>query len=143
MARRMWRGSERLVSKQQKKARFRKRALQQSCELLLLRPRILRTHSVDAVVDDELAVVLGGVFNQGVGQFGPASFGWKTGLEFDVHALVALRFDQIGAILHALFHERDNLGLRLVVVGLWIVAEPGLLAVRRVSEVVHGRRRVE
>src|SRR5216684_2315761 len=75
--------------------------------------------------------MLTGVFNQSVGQFGDASFGWKTGLEFNVHALVTLRFDQIGAILHALFHERDNLGLRLVIVGLGIVAEPGLLLRRR------------
>src|SRR5277367_116022 len=100
--------------------------------------------AVDAVIDDELAVVFAGVFDEAVGEVGDVHllFGVRLGEDF-AHALVAFGFDDGGAVFHALFNESDDVGLGFQVVALGIVRITGLLALRGIGEVIHGRGDVQ
>src|SRR5271170_3721767 len=100
--------------------------------------------AVDAVIDDELAVVFAGVFDEAVGEVGDVHLLFGVGLGEDfTHALVAFRFDDGGAVFHAPFHEGDDVGLGFQVVALGIVRIARLLALRGIGEVIHGRRDVQ
>src|SRR5579859_3930419 len=112
--------------------------------LLLLRPRLRRHHPVCPVIHHQVAVVLSGVLNQSVRQVTHSVEPWAAGVHGFVHSLVAFGLDHLGAVLHALLHIRDQVGLTIdfQVRGFGIIRIARLLVLRRVSEVVHGRRDV-
>ena len=81
---------------------------------LLLWARFGRHHPVDPVIDDQLAVVFARVLDQAVGQIGqPVLPGGSRILDDTRHSRVALGFNQVGAVFHALSHKRYHLGLSL------------------------------
>src|SRR5271168_5391107 len=100
--------------------------------------------AVDAVIDDELAVVFAGMLDEAVGEVGDVQLLFGVGLGEDfAHALVAFGFDDGGAVFDGLFHEGDNVGLGFQVVALGVVGIARLLALRGIGEVVHGRGDVQ
>src|SRR5215468_7784710 len=96
--------------------------------VLLLWPRFGRNETVRSVINHELAVMLAGMLDQSVGKIVEAGLRWTTSSNLRIHTLVALGFNQVGAVLHALFDERNHLGSCLVVIRLGIISETSLLA---------------
>src|SRR5271154_2659217 len=110
---------------------------------LLLWPRLRRNHAVGAIVDDQLAVVFAGVFDEAVGEVVQAEERGRANGHLFFQSFVALGFDDVRAVGNAFLDESHDLRLGFQFVALRIIAVPGLLSERGVSKKVHRRRGVQ
>ena len=82
--------------------------------------RLWGNESGDAVVDDELAVVFAGMFDETVGHVEDAHFLVGEGIHYQVgHSFIAFGLNGGGAVGEGLFYEGNDVGFGFVVVRAW------------------------
>src|SRR5205085_4298244 len=97
-----------------------------------------------AVIADELAIVFATMLNEAIGHVANPELLMREGVNDEIgHTLVAFGLDRGGAIGKGFLHERDHVGLGLVLIAFGIFAGWRLLAHYRIGEVVVGSCRVQ